>query len=71
MDDGSAGILAEGEDALDRCLGIAKELQCHILVIFCCLRILEDLCNLQVVFATQHELHVVECLLSKQGQGFF
>ena len=71
VDDGGAGILAEGEDALDRCLGIAEELQCHVFVVLRCLRILEDLCNLQVVFATQHELHIVECLLSEQSQGFF
>ena len=70
MNDGGAGVLTEGQDALAGCLGIAQELQCHILVVLRSLGVGQDFCHLLVVLAAQHELHVVECLLGKQSEGF-
>ena len=69
MDDGCTGILAERQDAFGRSLGVAQECQCHIAVIVRSLRIAEDGSYLLVVFAAQAELHVVESLLSQQGQS--
>ena len=65
MDDGRARVLAEGQHALGGHLGIAQELQGHILVVLRGLGVAQNLCHLQVVLAAQHELHVVESLLGQ------
>ena len=70
MDDGSTRILAEGENALDSCLGIAQKLQCHILVVLRSLGVGKYLGHLLVVLPTQLEFHIVERLLGQPGQGF-
>ena len=70
MDDGCTSVLAEGQYTLACSLGIAQELQCHILVVLRSLGVGENLCHLLVVLAAQHELHIVECLLGKQCEGF-
>ena len=66
MDDGGTGVLAERQHALGSRLGIAQELQGHVLVVLRCFGVVEDGCHLQVVFTAQHELYVVESLLSQQ-----
>ena len=68
MNDGSACVLAEGQHALGCHVGIAQELEGDILVVLACLGVGQHLGNLQVVFAAQHELHIVETLLGQQGQ---
>ena len=68
MDDGGACVLTEGEHALGGSLGIAEELQGHILVVLAALGIVQDGGHLKVMFATKHEFHIVEGLLCKQGQ---
>ena len=68
MDDGCACVLTEGEHALCGSLGIAEELQGHILVVLAALGIVQDGGHLKVMFATKHEFHIVEGLLRKQGQ---
>ena len=70
MNDGGAGVLAERQDALAGRLGVAQELEGDVLVVLAGLGVLEDLCHLQVVLATQHEFHIVESLLSQQSQCF-
>ena len=69
MDDSRTGILAERQDAFCGSLGIAQECQCHIAVVVRSLGIAEDGSYLLVVFTTQAELHIVEGLLSQQGQS--
>ena len=65
MNDSGTRILAERQDALAGHLGITEELQSHILVVLRCLGISEDLGNLFVMLAAQHELHIVEGLLGQ------
>ena len=69
MDDSRTGVLAERQDATGCHLGIAQELQSHILVVLRSLRVVQDGSHLQVVLTTQRELHIVESLLSQQRQG--
>ena len=69
VDDGSTGVLAERQDTLAGCLGVAKELQSNVLVVLRSLRVRQNLSNLQVVFAAQHEFYVVESLLCEQCQS--
>ena len=69
MDDGGTGVLAERQHALHGCLGIAEELQSHILVILRGLGIFQDGGHLLIVLATEHELTIVEALLCQQRQG--
>ena len=61
--DGSTGVLAERQDALAGSLGVAQELQSNVLVVLRSLRVRQNLCNLQVMFAAQHEFYVVKSLL--------
>ena len=68
MDDSRTRVLTERQDALASHLGIAQKLQGHILIILRGLRISENLGHLFVVFAAQHELHIVESLLGQKGQ---
>ena len=68
VDDGRTGVLTEREDTLASHLGIAQELERHIFVVLARLWVAENLSHLQVMFAAQHELHVVECLLSQQRE---
>ena len=68
VDDGGAGVLTEGQDATGCHLGIAQELQGHIFVVLRSLGVAEDGGHLQVVLTAQHELHIVEGLLSQQRQ---
>ena len=51
-------------------LGVPQERQCNVLVVSTGFRITQDLGDLLVVAATQHEAHVVESLLSHQRQSF-
>ena len=69
MDDGGAGVLAERQHALGCRVGVAKELQSHILVVLRSLRVGENLSHLLIVLAAKHKLAVVECLLGQQSQG--
>ena len=68
MNDGSAGVLAERQNALTSGLGIAQELEGDIFVVLACIGVFQDLCDLQIVFATKHELYIMESLLSQQRQ---
>ena len=70
MDDGGAGILAEGKDSLDGCLCVAEELQGYILVVLRGFGVAEDGCHLLVVSAAEHKLAIVEGLLGEQGECF-
>ena len=70
MYNSSTCILTERQYALACCLGIAQELQCHILVVLRCFGVGKNLSHLLVMFTAQHELHVVESLLGKQCQCF-
>ena len=63
VDDGCARVLAERKHSLAGCLGIAEELQGHVLVVVAGLRVVQDSCH---VLTAKHELHVVESLLSQQ-----
>ncbi len=69
MNDSRAGVLTERQDATGSHLGVAEELQGYILVVRRGLRVLQNLCHLQVVLTAQHELHIVEGLLGQQRQG--
>ena len=69
MNDGGAGVLAEGEYALDGSFRVAQELQGHILVIVGGLRVFQDGRHLLVVGAAKHELTVVERLPGHQRKG--
>ena len=71
VNDGGAGVLAEGEHALGGCLGIAQELEGYIFVVFRGLGVVEDLSHLLVVLATQLEFHIVEGFLGEQGESLF
>ena len=68
MDDGRSCILAERQYSLASHLGVAQELQSHILVVLGCFRVGQNLGHLLIVLAAQHELHVMECLLAEQGK---
>ena len=68
VNDSRTRVLAEGEYALGSRLSVAQELQSHILVILRCFRVAKNLRHLQVVLTAQHELHIVECLLSQQRE---
>jgi hypothetical protein len=70
VDDSGAGVLAERQDALGSCLGVAEELQSYVLVVLRCLWVGENLSHLQVVLATEHELYIVERLLREQCERF-
>ncbi len=70
VDDGGAGILAEGEHAFDGGFRVAQELQGHVFVIVGGLRVLEDSRHLLVMRTAQHELAVMEALLCNQRKGF-
>ena len=69
VDDSGTSVLAEWEDALYGSLGVAKELESHVLVVLRSLWVFQNLCHLEVVLTTEHELHVVKTLLREQGQG--
>ena len=69
VDDSSTSVLTERQDALAGHLGIAQELQGYILIVLRGLRIGKDLSHLLIVLATQHKLHIVECLLGQKGQS--
>ena len=71
MDDGSAGILTERQNALGCSFGIAQELQSHILVVLRSLRVGENLCHLLVVRTTKHKFHIVERLLCQHCESLF
>ena len=71
VDDGGAGVLAEGQNAFAGHVGIAQELQCHVLVVLRSLGVVEHLCHLQIVLAAQHELHIVESLLCEQCESLW
>ena len=70
MDDGGAGVLAEGQNALDGRLGIAQKLQGHILVVLRGLGVAQDGGHLIVVLTAQRKLYIVESLLGQQGECF-
>ena len=65
MDDSRTSVLTERQDAACSHLSITQELQGDILIILRGLRIIQDLSHLEVMLATQHELHIVECLLGQ------
>ena len=67
MNDGCAGILAERQNTLGSCFGVAQELQGDILVVLRSLGVVQDGGNLQVVLAAEHEFHIVESLLSEKS----
>ena len=71
MDNGRTSVLAERQDALGSHLGVAQELQGNIFVVLRSFGVVQNLSHLLVMFAAQHELHVVEGLLGQQCQGFF
>ena len=71
MNDSRTRVLTERQDATSSHLGIAQELQGNILVVLAGLGVAENLSHLQVMLATQHELHIVESLLGQERQGFF
>ena len=71
MDDGRAGILAEGKNAFDSGFSITQELKGNIFVVFGSLGVLENPGHLQVVFPAEHELHIVETLFREQRQSLF
>ena len=68
MDDGGAGVLAEGKDSLHGRLRVAKELKRHIFVVFGGFGIVQDRRDLLVVRPAEHELTVVEALLGHQRE---
>ena len=70
MDDGRARVLAERQDALRSRFGVAEELQGYVFVVFRSLRVFENLGHLEVVFAAEHKLHVVESLLGHHRERF-
>ena len=70
MDDSRAGILAERQLAFGGHLSVAEERQSHVLVVGAGLGVTQDLGNLLVVRAAEHEAHVVERLLRHQRQCF-
>ncbi len=61
-------ILAEREDAFAGHLGIAEELQGHILIVLAGFWIGQDLSHLFVMLPAEHELYIVESLLRQKGQ---
>ncbi len=71
VDDSRTRVLAERKNALGSCLSIAQELKSHILVVLRSLRVAQNLSHLQVMLTAQHELHVVESLLSQQRQSLW
>ena len=70
VNDGRARVLAEREDALGGGFGVAEEHQGDVLVVGRGFRVGEDLGNLFVVFATEHEVHVVEGAVDQLGEAF-
>ena len=70
VNDSRACVLAERQYAFACRLCIAQELEGDVLVVLACIGVFQDLCNLQVMLAAQHELHIVESLLSQQRQCF-
>ena len=71
MDDGRTRILTERQDAACSHLGVAQELQGHVLIVLRCLGVGQDLGHLQVMLTAEHELHIVESLLCQQRQRLF
>ena len=69
MDDSRTCVLTERQDTLASHLGIAQELQGYIFIILRGLRVGQYLSHLLIMFATQHELHIVESLLGQECQG--
>ena len=70
VDDGRTRVLAERQNAFGCRLCIAQELQGHVLVVLRGLGIFQDGGHLLIVLAAQHELTIVEGLLSQESQGF-
>ena len=71
VDDGCAGVLAEGQHALHSALRIAQELQGHVFIVLAGFRVVQDRSHLLVVGAAEHELAVVEALLCYQREGLW
>ena len=69
MNDGCTSVLTQRKLSLASYLGIAQEGQCHILIVLTGLRVAQNLGNLLVVTATQHETDIVEGLLRHHGKG--
>ena len=70
VDDGRAGVLAEGQHALAGHLGVAKERQGHVLVIVAGFGVVQNLGHLLVVRTAQHERHVAEGRVCHRRQTF-
>ena len=69
VDDGGAGVLAEGELALGGDLRVAEEHQGDVLVVVGGFRIGENLRHLLVVFTAQEEVHVAESGIGEHREG--
>ena len=70
VNNGSAGILAEGQFAFGGHFSVAQEGKSDILVVVRSFRILQNLGHLFIVSAAKHEVCVVESLFGQKGQSF-
>ena len=70
VDNGRTGVLAEGQFTLGCNFSVAQEGQSNVLIVVGSFRILQDLGNLFIVGAAEHEVGVMESLLGKHRQRF-
>ena len=70
VNNGSAGILAEGQFTLGGHFSVAQEGKSDVLVVIRGFRILQNLGHLFIVSATEHKVRVVESLFGQKGQSF-
>ncbi len=70
VDDGRAGVLAEGKLSLGGHLGVAEHGEGDKLVVFGGFGVAKDFCHHGVVLAAEHERIVVGALAGKHGEGF-
>ena len=70
MNDGGAGVLADGEFSFCGGLSVSQEGECDIFVVVGGFRVGEDGRHLFVVGAAEQEVHVTECLIGHHGECF-
>ena len=71
MNNSSTGVLAEWKYAFWSNFCVTQESQRHILIVFACFRIAQNLSNLFVVRTTKHEWYITKSSISHRSQTFF
>ena len=71
VDNSSTSVLTERKYTFWSNFCVTQESQCHILIVFTCFRITQNLSNLFVVRTTKHEWYITKSCISHRSQTFF